>query len=167
MLGTIVDYLHGARVPFRLASYPTEEPLPRAAHPLQPHSIVVDTEIVIVQGRVALACFPAGEVIDYTALSAALGAAALPGTYSDLPGDLPSAAPPIPPFGQLYGLPIIIDESLTTAAIIAIPAFGGNDFFDIPYDDWARIEAPRVASFASAGELPASTEASSDAHPHH
>jgi Ala-tRNA(Pro) deacylase len=167
MLGTIVDYLHGARVPFRLASYPTEEPLPRAAHPLPAHAVVVDTEIILVEGRVALACFPAGEAIDYTALSAVLGAIAVPADYADLPGELASAAPPIPPFGQLFGLPIIVDEGVEAAAILSIPAFGGNDFFDIAYDDWARVEAPRVASFASAGELPVSTEPAGDVHPHH
>ena len=167
MLGTIVDYLHGARVPFRLASYPTEEPLPRAAHPRPPHSILVDSEVILVDGRVALACFPAGEAIDYAALSAALGAVAVEGSHSDLPGDLPSAAPPIPPFGQLYGIPIIVDESLARAAIIAIPVLGGSDFFDIAYEDWARVEAPRVASFASAGELPAASgQPSSDLHTH-
>jgi Ala-tRNA(Pro) deacylase len=166
MLGTIVDYLHGSRVPFRLASYPTEEPLPRAAHPLPPHAMLIDTAIILVEGRVVLACFPAGEVIDYVALSAALGAGAVPAAHGDLPGELVSAAPPIPPFGQLYGLPIIIDEGIEAAAILSIPVFGGSDFFDIAYDDWARMEAPRVASFASAAELRASTDGS-DAHPHH
>ena len=119
------------------------------------------------EGRVALACFPAGEVIDYTALSAALGAAALPAEHGDLPGELASAAPPIPPFGQLYGLPIIVDDGIEAASILSIPVFGGSDFFDIAYDEWARMEAPRVASFASAGELPASTEVGADAHPRH
>jgi Ala-tRNA(Pro) deacylase len=168
MLGTIVDYLHGSRVPFRLASYPTEEPSPRAAHPLPPHSMLVDSEIILIGGRVALACFPAGESIDYTALTAALGAATLPGDFSDLPGELASVSSPIPPFGQLFGIPIILDESVTTASTLVISALGGSDFFDIAYDEWARVEAPRVASFASAGELTAPrTEPSPDMHTRH
>lgn len=166
MLDTIVAYLHGNRVPFRLASYPTEEPLPHAAHPMPPSSVLVDTEIVLVEGRVALACFRAGESVDYAALSSSLGAACVPGDHADLPSDLTGLAPPIPPFGQLFGMTIILDESINeSAAVIVSPAFGGNDFFDIAFDDWARVEAPRVASFASAGELPETTESDREAVP--
>lgn len=154
MLDTIVSYLHGNRVAFRLASYPSEEPLPHAAHVMPPNAMLVDTEVILVEGKVALACFPAGETIDYAALGASLGAICMRGDHKDLPGALSSAAPPIPPFGQLFGLPIILDETVNNnASVLVTPAFGGNEFFDLAFEDWARVEAPRVASFASAGEL--------------
>lgn len=153
MLGTIVNYLHGSRVPFRLVSYPNQEPMPMAAHPMPPHSMLVESEPILIEGRAALACFPAGEKVDYAALSTALGSAAVPAEPNDLPYDLGSARSPIPPFGELFGLPIILDERLTTCAMLVCQAFGGSDFFEIAYDDWARLEAPRVASFAFAGEL--------------
>jgi Ala-tRNA(Pro) deacylase len=154
LLGTIVTYLHGARVPFRLASYPNQEPLPKAAHPMPPHSMLVESEVILVEGRVALACYPAGEQVDYAALTAALGFGVVPGDVSDLPTALATASSPIPPFGQLFGVPIIIDERLMNCAVLVCQAFGESDFFDIPYDDWARLEAPRVAAFAFGGELP-------------
>lgn len=159
MLDTIVAYLHGNRVPFRLTSYPTEEPLPHAAHVMPPNSMLVDTEVVLIGGKVALACFPAGEAIDYGALGASLGAVCIAGDHSDLPTALVGIAPPIPPFGQLFGLTIILDETLSTsAAILVCPTFGGNDFFDVAFEEWARLEAPRIASFASAGELGVGSE---------
>jgi nitroreductase len=158
MLDTIVAYLHGNRVPFRLASYPTEESLPHAAHRMPVSSVRVDTEIVRVDGRIALACFVAGNAIDYAALSSVLGSVCVRGEPSDLPSGIASLAPPIPPFGQLFGVPIILDASVDAgAALLVCPAFGGNDFFDIAFEDWARLEAPRIASFASAGELPETT----------
>lgn len=166
MLDTIVSYLHGNRVPFRLASYPTEEPLPHAAHPMPPNAVLVDTQIVLIEGRVALACFRAGSIVDFNALSSAIGATCIAGDHSDLPSALAGLAPPIPPFGQLFGLPIILEETVANdAAVIVTPAFGGSDFFDILFEEWARVEAPRMASFVSAGELPETTESDREAAP--
>lgn len=59
----------------------------------------------------------------------------------------------MPPFGQLYGVPVVLDERLTGAAVLAFQLFGESDYLEIPYEDYARLEQPRVASFASLGEL--------------
>jgi len=155
MLDTIVRYLHGARVPFKLTSYPSEEPSPHAAHPMPPHSVLVDTEIIRVGDRVALACFPAGESADYAAIGTALGGVAVAGDASDLPGELATMPPPIPPLGQLTGLTLVVEERLAESVTLVFQASGGDDFFEVPYEDWARLEAPRIAAFASKGELPA------------
>jgi Ala-tRNA(Pro) deacylase len=165
LLGTIVNYLHGARVPFRLASYPNQETQPMAAHPMPPHSMLVESAPILVEGRVALACFPHGETLDYAALGAALGAGVVPADPNDLPAELASASHPIPPFGQLFGLPIVIDERLRACGVLVCQAFGESDFIDVPYDDWARLEAPRVASFAFGGELTAGKPDDSLPHP--
>jgi len=165
LLGTIVNYLHGALVPFRLASYPNQERMPQAAHPRPPHSMLVETAPILVEGRVALACYPAGETLDYIALGAELGAGVVPADPNDLPSELAGAPPPIPPFGQLFGLPIVLDERLRQCAVLVCQVFGDSDFLDIPYEDWARLEAPRVASFAIGGELPPGEPASASAHP--
>jgi hypothetical protein len=37
-------------------------------------------------------------------------------------------------------------------------AFSPGDWVEIPYDDFARLERPRIASFAIGGELPAARE---------
>jgi prolyl-tRNA editing enzyme YbaK/EbsC (Cys-tRNA(Pro) deacylase) len=154
MLDMIVRYLHGARVPFKLTSYPSEEPSPHVAHALPPHSALVETEVVRIDDRVALACFPAGERPDYAALGAALGGTAVPGDVSDLPGELSAMQPPIPPLGQLAGLTLVVEERLSQSAILVFQAFGGSDFFEVPFEEWAVLEAPRMAAFAVMGELP-------------
>jgi hypothetical protein len=41
--------------------------------------------------------------------------------------------------------------------VVVFRAFGPSDYIEINYDDFARQERPRVASFAHAGELPART----------
>jgi Ala-tRNA(Pro) deacylase len=154
MLDTIVRYLHESLTPFRLASYPSPEQIPRAAHPIGHHAILVDTQIVIVENKLVLVCFPADELLDIPALSNALSAPVVDALEDDLPSALQGKNGPPPPFGQLFGMPVVIDEGATTRASIVFQPFGESDYFEIPYDDFARLETPRVASFARAGELP-------------
>lgn len=153
MIPNIVRYLYGARVPFRLSSYPSEEPLPKPAHPMPPSSMRVEAEVVLVEGRVVVACYPSGESIDYAALSTMLGGLAIPGKPSDLSPELASVQGPLPPLGGLFGATTVIDEDVV-CGVIEFQLFDGNDYIDIPWDDWARLEAPRFGAFASAGELP-------------
>jgi Ala-tRNA(Pro) deacylase len=135
---------------------------------MPPHAMRVDTEVILVDGRVALACFPAGETIDYSALSASLGGVCVAGDHADLPGDISGLAPPIPPFGQLFGVPIILDESAAGSPLMVMAMFGGNDYVELAYEDWARLEAPRMASFSSSGRLAVQSESTQGAaHAHH
>lgn len=158
MIPNIVKYLYGARVPFRLSSYPSEEPLPKPAHPMPPSSTRVETQIVLVEGRLVLACYAAGESIDYAALNAMFGGIAVPGNVKDLPPEFHDVQGPLPALGGFFGATTVIDEGVV-CGVLEFQAFDGNDFIDIPWDDWARLEAPRFGSFASAGELPEETEA--------
>jgi Ala-tRNA(Pro) deacylase len=153
MIGTIVDYLHRARVPFHLASYPSEEALPIAAHPTPPGGLVVDARMFLVNGRAVIVVFPASEEVDLSAISASLGGVVVSGTNEELPAEFRRTEGPIPPLGQLFGMPIIADERISQAAILVFRAFGESVYFEIPYEDYARLEQPRLASFASAGEL--------------
>jgi prolyl-tRNA editing enzyme YbaK/EbsC (Cys-tRNA(Pro) deacylase) len=159
MLGTLVEYLHNARVPFRLASYPSEEERPIAGHPIPARGILVDTRLFVVDGRAVLAAFPASEGVDLAAISTALGGIVAPATRDELPAEFRRATGPVPPFGQLFGVPIVLDARVAGAATIVFRAFGESVYFEIPYDEWARLEQPRLAPFASAGELAAAPPA--------
>jgi prolyl-tRNA editing enzyme YbaK/EbsC (Cys-tRNA(Pro) deacylase) len=155
MLDTIVKYLHGARVPFKLASYPSEELEPIAIASLAPHAVRVETRLLFVGGRLVLACFAAGHTVDPVALAHELGGAVIEASAPDLPAPLDELAGPIPPLGSLYGVPVILDQAARAGTSVVFRAFSGSDWFEIPYDDFARLEQPRVASFALAGSLPA------------
>lgn len=163
MIDTIVRYLHRARVPFRLASYPSEEAEPKAAHPLPPGGMYVDTALFLVDGTPVLACFPAGETPDLAAIGAELGGIALDAGRGELPGELGHAEPPLPPFGQLFGLPLLLDERVTACAVLVFRAFRDSDYFEVPYEAFGVLEQPRVASFTRAGELPRAEAAPSSA----
>ena len=159
MLDNLVRYLRSAIVPFRLASYPSPELEPRAGHPLPRRGILVESRVVVISGRSVLACFPADEHIELLALGAELGGHAIEATPDELPEELrelPSSA--IPPLGQLFGLPLVVDERVRHCSVVVFRAFGPSDYIEINYDDFARQERPRIASFALAGELPPAYE---------
>lgn len=155
MLATLVDYLHNARVPFRLSSYPSAEDKPLAAHVVPPGAILVETRLLAVAGRAVLATFPAGEDVDLAAVANVLGAAATRASTDELPDEIRRAGEPIPPLGQLVGVPILLDVRAANAGALVFRAFAESTYVEVPYEDWARLEQPRVASFASIGELTA------------
>jgi Ala-tRNA(Pro) deacylase len=153
MIESIVRYLHAARVPFRLASFPSEEPLPRVAYRVPAHAIMVESRVVLIDGRAVLVCFPEGEAIDFAALSAIFAGLATEGTSEELADELRRTETRIPPFGQLLGVPVVIDTRVAQCAVIVFRAFSESDFFEVPFEDYARLEQPQVAAFSSVGEL--------------
>jgi Ala-tRNA(Pro) deacylase len=65
------------------------------------------------------------------------------------PGCEPGA---MPPFGNLYGIPVWVDEALTQDDEIAFNAGNHEQTVHMKYADFARLAQPRVASIrAGAG----------------
>ena len=156
MLAKVVEYLRSNGIPFRLESYPSPEPLPPVAHRLG-RAMAVDTWILVIDGRLSLACVPSGEKMDLFGLRANLGAEMVTeATIDDMPQGFGEAGLPAPPLGRLFGLPLFVDASVANAEVICFAAFAPTDFVEVTYDDFARIERPRVADFIRAGELPES-----------
>ncbi len=146
MLGTIVDHLHEAHVPFRLVNCPSEEAESIGAHPIHGGGMLVDTRLLVVGGKAIIAVFPALEHIDLAAVSAALGGTAEPATDEELPAALQHSTGPCPPLGHLFGIPLVVDDRVALAARIVFRSFGESVYFEITYDDLSRLEQPRIAS---------------------
>jgi len=53
----------------------------------------------------------------------------------------------MPPFGNLYGLPVYVDVSLTEAPTIIFQAGSHQETMEIAYSDYARLVQPTVGSF--------------------
>lgn len=102
-----------------------------------------------------LACVRDGDHVDLAALGNDLGGTALDALPDDLPDAFIGADGDIPPLGEMFDLPLIVDEALEDCTAIVFRAAGGSAFFEVPYEDFARQERPRIASFARAGELEA------------
>lgn len=155
MLAHIVQYLRSNNVSFRLSSHPAPEPLPTVAYHLPPGGVMVETCVVLIAGKPAIACVARRAQLSLPRLKNELGAAVFEGSAQDLPAPFTGIDGPIPPLGgALGGIATLLDESLGVAAAIAFPVFSGFDVIELPYDDFLHVERPRIASFSFGGELP-------------
>jgi len=57
----------------------------------------------------------------------------------------------LPPLGELYGLPVYVDESLAVDKEITFNAGTHRDAIRMSYDDFVRLARPIVCSFAAKG----------------
>ena len=157
MIDDVVRYLHRAKVPFRAfsyaANYAASEPQPSVAHRLPPGAQLVDAHVVLVDGKPALVCVQSGEKLNLPAIARETGATAIESTTAELHDEHRDATEPLPPLGGVFGVPLFVDERVTRAATLTFRAFDPNDYIEVLYEDFARLERPRVAAFASAGEL--------------
>lgn len=152
MIDAVVRHLHGSLVPFRLTSRPSAEALPHSAYRLPPGGMLVETRVLRVGRSPVLVCYPNGERPDHAALRNLLGELVVEGSKKELPDLLRDAGEDVPPLGKLFGVPLIVDTRVSEARVLVFRAFG-EDFFEVAYEDLARLETPRVGTFAFAGEL--------------
>ena len=54
----------------------------------------------------------------------------------------------MPPFGNLYGVPVVVDRSLAEDDTIVVQAGTHTDTLSLKYADFARLVEPRLADFA-------------------
>lgn len=57
----------------------------------------------------------------------------------------------MPPFGNLYNLPVYVDEALAADEEIVFNAGSHRDAIRMRYADFAQLARPRVAAFAEKG----------------
>lgn len=108
------------------------------------------TVIVKIDDELAMAVLPASEHIDTYALKQAVGAAgvrlAAEIEFERCFPDCETGA--MPPFGNLYGMAVYVDESLTYDKEIAFNAGSHNELVRMSYEDFERVVNPIVGRFA-------------------
>jgi len=110
------------------------------------------TVIVKLDDALAMVVLPASDQVDLSLLKAATGAktVALAGEteFKDqFPGCETGA---MPPFGNLYGMPVFADESLAKDKEIAFNAGTHSELIRLSWEDFVRLVKPRVLKFSSA-----------------
>jgi Ala-tRNA(Pro) deacylase len=112
---------------------------------------VAKTVIVKLDGALAMAVLPASYQVDLTALKHAAGVqeAVLAGEreFKQHFPDCETGA--MPPFGNLYGIPVYVDESLTEDKEIAFNAGSHYELIKMAYLDFERLVGPEVMAFSS------------------
>ena len=109
------------------------------------------TVIVKVDGILAMAVIPASEHVDLDQLRTLTGAKtveiASEREFKDAFPDCETGA--MPPFGNLYDMPVYADVSLSQQAEITFSAGSHRELVRIRWADMARLVNPTVASVAS------------------
>jgi Ala-tRNA(Pro) deacylase len=115
-----------------------------------PGKQLAKTVIVKIDGAMAMAVLPANAGVDFKALATLAGARkaelASEAEFADLFPECEVGA--MPPFGNLYGMPVFAEQSLTEDMEIAFNAGSHKELMRLAYADFARLVQPKVGTFA-------------------
>jgi len=113
------------------------------------------TVIVKIDGTMAMAVLPASYDVDLVALRAAIGAKSVTlAKESEFKDRFPECdIGAMPPFGNLYGMAVYVDESLTKDKDIAFNAGTHEELLQVSYADFAQLVKPTVLRFSELPDL--------------
>ena len=108
--------------------------------------------MVKADGTLRMAVLPADLRVDLDAFARAVGAAgaaiATEAEFRDAFPDCEVGA--MPPFGNLYGVPVVVDGALAADDEIVFEAGSHHEAIKLAYSDFARLVRPRVEDIARA-----------------
>jgi Ala-tRNA(Pro) deacylase len=111
---------------------------------------VIKTVVAKADGNLVLAAVPAALKVDEEALAKLLGAKevaiAEEHEFADLFPDCQVGG--MPPFGNLYDLPLWLDKRLTTCEYVVFNAGTHADTVKMDFADYERLASPQVGEFA-------------------
>ncbi|HTT21308.1 MAG TPA: YbaK/EbsC family protein [Candidatus Sulfotelmatobacter sp.] len=113
------------------------------------------TVIVKIDGTMAMAVLPSSYDVDLSALRGGTGARSVTlAKESEFKGQFPECdIGAMPPFGNLYGMAVYVDESLTKDKDTAFNAGTHDELPQVSYTDFARLVTPTVLKFAELPDL--------------
>jgi len=150
----VKDYLRENNIPFEYFSHTrtfTTQGTAAVAR-LSPAKLA-KAVIMKVDGRLAMAVVPGSRHVNLHRLRRALQARevrlAQEQEFADRYPDCEIGA--IPPFGNLYDMPVYVDEAVAEQKEIVFNAGTHTDLIEIEYADYVRLVKPTVADFAGGG----------------
>jgi len=116
-----------------------------------PGKELAKTVMVKLDGTMAMAVLPASRVVDFDKLKQAAGSAkaelASEDEFRSLFPECEVGA--MPPFGNLYDIPVYVERSLTEDEEIAFNAGSHKELFRMAYEDFEKLVKPKTAEFAA------------------
>jgi Ala-tRNA(Pro) deacylase len=109
------------------------------------------TVIVKKDGQMTMAVLPASHKIDWDLLKEATGADKIGlADEKEFEGMFPDCEiGAMPPFGNLYGMEVYVEESLTKDREIAFNSGSHIELVKLSYEDFSRLIKPKVIRFSS------------------
>ena len=156
-LSKLREFLDQNKIPYVVISHSTAytaQGIAALAH--IPGKELAKTVMVKLDGELAMAVVPASTLVDLTALKAVAGVKeaelASELEFKNRFPDCETGA--MPPFGNLYGLRVFADQSLTRDKEIAFNAGTHRELVRLGFDDFVRLVNPKIASFATGRSRP-------------
>ena len=147
---TLNAYLDRERVHYDVLSHPEAFRAAEIAHTLQtPENEMAKVVIVKVQERFVMTVLPASWNVDLHRLRTVFATHRVRlATEDEITGLFPDCElGAMPPFGNLYGLPVYVDQSLTEDEEIVFQAGTHSDAIRMRYWDFASLAFPVVEEF--------------------
>lgn len=147
----LARYLSENGVPFKAMNHPTAYTAQEVAA-AQGVSGKQLAKVVIVKAndQPVMLVLQASTMVDLRKAAQMLGAKSLvlarEGDFADLFPDSEVGA--MPPFGNLYNVPVYVDEGLAAQEEIVFAAGTHTDTFRMRYADFARLVSPTLGAFA-------------------
>jgi Ala-tRNA(Pro) deacylase len=144
-------YLRDEGVPFEVQHHPvayTAQQVAASEH--IPGKLLAKTVMVIADGKMVMLALPAPYRVDLESAAAVLGAKEVRLAHE---AEFGAAFPDcevgaMPPFGNLYGVPVYVDRALAEDETIVFRAGTHTDTMRLKCADCARLVRPTVAEFA-------------------
>jgi len=116
-----------------------------------PGKELAKTVVVKLDEQPALVVIPASYHVDFDLLRLATGAKAVElATEYEMLEEFPDCdVGAMPPFGNLFGVPTYVAESLAEDEKIAFNAGSFTELIQLPYHDFARLVKPTVVKISS------------------
>lgn len=116
-----------------------------------PGKSIAKTVIVRVDGKMAMAVLPADHRVNFELLKRVTGSANVEKTSeTEFKGLFPECeVGAMPPFGNLYGMDVYVEESLTEDEQIAFNAGSHTELIQLAYKDFESLVKPKVLAFSA------------------
>jgi Ala-tRNA(Pro) deacylase len=145
------SYLRDNQVSFEVHHHPTAYTAQEvAASEHTPGKMVVKVVMVLADGELVMLAMPAPYQVDLDRVGEILGATEVRLANEE---EFASAFPDceigaMPPFGNLYDLPVYVDEALAEDETVVVQAGTHSDTMRLEYADFERLVEPTVVGFA-------------------
>jgi Ala-tRNA(Pro) deacylase len=146
------EFLDGNKVKYvtiRHSTAYTAQETAASAH--IPGKELAKTVVLRIDGKMAIAVLPASHKLDIPLLKKAVGASdveiAHEADFRDMFPGCDTGA--MPPFGNLYGMDVLVDSLLAENAEIAFNACSHSELVKLKYADYIKLVKPKVVSFSA------------------
>jgi Ala-tRNA(Pro) deacylase len=145
------EYLRENGVPFEVQHHPraiTAQEVAATEH--VPGKMLAKVVVVMVDGRMVMLSLPAPYQVDLEKVGKVLGAEeARLAEEEEFEGAFPDCeVGAMPPFGNLYGMLVYVEEALAEDETIIFRAGTHTDTMSVRYTDFEQLVEPTIAAFA-------------------